>query len=116
MAETYAEFDNKEVNAFLKNLDKKLKGVKDGHKKYVGLLSAIVYKDVMAHFEKEEGSKGPWEKWSSFYKDKMDEQGKGGNKILQDTGKLRNNFKPQNYKIIKEYSDYLKYLALSKEC
>lgn len=95
---TYAEFENKEVNAFLKNLDKNLIKVKDGHKKYVGLLSAIVYKDVISHFEKEEGSRGPWAKWSTFYKDIMEEQGKGGNKILQDSGKLRQNFKPQNYK------------------
>lgn len=97
MADTVvAEFDNAEVIEFIRNLDKRLKNVKDGQKKYVGLLSAIVYADVINHFQKQEGSGGPWKKWSDSYKKQMDEDGKGGNKILQDTGRLRNTFKPTN--------------------
>lgn len=33
---------------------------------------------------------------------KMKELGKGGNKILQDSGRLRNSFKPQNYRSVSE--------------
>lgn len=96
----YAEFQDEEVQKFLRDFDKKIKIVngKDASKKYIGLLSAIVYKDVVTHFDEEKGPTGPWKQWSTFYKAKMDEEGKGGNKILQDTGRLRNNFKPQKVK------------------
>lgn len=93
---TVAEFDNSEVIEFIKNLDRRLKDVEGGRKKYVGLLSAIVYADVINHFQKQEGSGGPWQKWSKEYKEYMEKEGKGGNKILQDTGRLRNTFKPTN--------------------
>lgn len=94
----YIEFDDKEVRDFLKNIDANLKNIKDGQKQYTGLLSAIVYGDVIDHFQKQKGEDGPWKKWSESYKKKMEEEGKGNNKILQDTGRLRNNFKPQNVK------------------
>lgn len=95
MAEnSFVEFENAEVKSFLNNLDKKLSGIENGSKEYTGLLSAIVYEDIIRHFEDEEGSKGPWKQWSPSYKKYMDAEGKGGNQILQDSGKLRNNFKP----------------------
>lgn len=94
----YTEFKDQQVKNFLKNIDKKLKNVKDGEKKYAGLLSSIIFQDVSSHFESQKGSAGPWKSWRPKYKIRMDEVGKGGNKILQDTGKLRQNFKPTNYK------------------
>lgn len=97
MAETIvAEFEGAEVREFLKGMDSRLKEVKGAERRYVGLLSAIVYEDVIRHFEKETGSGGPWAKWSQSYKEKMEKDGKGGNKILQDTGRLRNSFVPKN--------------------
>jgi phage gpG-like protein len=90
----YTEFDDKEVKEFLNQIDSRLKNIKGGKKEYTGLLSAIVYADVVKHFEDEQGSKGPWKKWSTSYKDKMEKIGKLGNQILQDTGRLRNTFKP----------------------
>lgn len=87
-------YDDKEVRAFLKNMDSRLKDVKDGKSKYVGLLSAIVFKDVIDHFEKEEGPDGTWKPWSKIYKQHMEDIGRGGNKILQFNGQLRQNFKP----------------------
>ena len=98
MAQIYAEFDDKEVRSFLKDIDKNVDRVKSVKNEYIGLLSAIVYKDVIKHFESEEGSSGPWAKWSSSYKDKMKEEGKDGNKILQDSGRLRNTFSPKKYR------------------
>jgi phage gpG-like protein len=104
----YAVFENTEVKSFLFHMDKKLKGIKGGDFKYRGLLSAIVYADVIDHFRREEGDKGPWknlyngEKWSKGYKKYMDKIGKGGNNILQDTGRLRNNFKPDKVKKIQD--------------
>jgi phage gpG-like protein len=103
MAESFiAEFDDQEVKEFLRAVDKNLKNIKDGHRKYTGLLSAIVYQDIMEHFENEAGSNGPWKQWSKFHRERMQEIGKGGNKILQDSGRLRNNFKPTKVKKTKE--------------
>lgn len=96
-----AEFENEEVTAFIKDLQKKLKKINGGEDEYVGLLSAIVYEDIIRHFEQQMGSGGPWAQWSPFYKEQMDKQGKGGNKILQDTGRLRNNFQPNSRRKVK---------------
>lgn len=89
-------FENKEITDFLKNLNKRLKNIKDGERKYAGLLSAIIYKDVMSHFDKEEGSNGKWVHWSYPYTVRMEKSGKGGNKILQDSVRLKNSFLPTN--------------------
>jgi len=95
-----ASFDDKEVKKFFKNLDKKLSEVKDGKKKYVGLLSAIVYGDVMDHFEQEKGEKGAWPAWSSIYAEHMKRRGDANGKILQRSpARLKQNFKPESYKI-----------------
>lgn len=95
---TVAQFENKEVADFLQSLVKKTADVEKQNKAYVGLLSAIIFKDVISHFEQEKGSKGNWKKWSPTYQAHMNEIGRGGNKILQFSGKLRQNFKPTDYK------------------
>lgn len=89
-----AEFDNEEVRDFLESMQTRLKKVQGADKKYVGLLSAIVYSDVINHFQTQKGSEGPWKTWSKSYKDYMQKIGKGGNLILQDSGRLRNTFLP----------------------
>lgn len=67
-----AEFDNSEVRGFLKDMDARLKKIEGGAKEFIGILSAIVYRDVNSHFEKEQGSGGPWAKWSKSYKAAID--------------------------------------------
>lgn len=94
----FTQFEDKDVRDFLSKLDKKLKDVKDGKKKYAGLLSAIVFRDVTDHFSEEQGSKGKWKAWSKSYRDQMQSIGRENNKILQFNGRLRNNFKPTDYK------------------
>lgn len=96
-----AEFEDKEVRAFLKNLYKKLSEIKDGKKKYVGLLSAIVFKDINLHFQQEMGSEGRWKDWSPTYQEHMESIGRSGNQILQFSGKLRQGFKPEKVKTSK---------------
>ncbi len=98
----YTEFDDKEVREFLNQIDSRLKNIKGGKKEYTGLLSAIVYADIIKHFEDELGSGGPWKAWSTSYKEQMDKDGKGGNKILQDTGRLRQNFKPSKVRRVNQ--------------
>ncbi len=92
----YTEFDDKEVQDFLHNIQSKLKAVENGKKEYYGLLSAIIYQDINDHFAKQEGSEGPWKQWSKSYQAAMQRRGKAGNLILQDSGKMRQNFKPTN--------------------
>lgn len=89
-------FEDKELRKFLQNMDERLKNIKDGKRQYMGLLSAIIFKDVTEHFEKEEGPDGKWKPWSKIYRDHMNEIGRGGNKILQFDGRLRQTFKPTN--------------------
>jgi phage gpG-like protein len=91
-----AVFEDKELRKFLQNMDERLAEVKDGKKQYMGLLSAIIFKDVIEHFEKEEGPNGKWKPWSAIYRKHMADIGKSGNKILQFDGRMRNTFKPTN--------------------
>lgn len=96
--EITAVFDDKEVDEFLQGMSSRLKDVKDGEKKYIGLLSSIVFQDVMSHFKDELGSGGPWQKWSKSYTKHMEKIGRASNQKLQFNGTLRNNFKPTNVK------------------
>lgn len=89
-------FEDQEIKEFLLNLETRLADIENGKAKYLGLLSAIVYRDIMHHFEKEEGSEGPWAPWSFLYAKEMVKKNKGGNKILQDSGRLRQTFLPTN--------------------
>lgn len=119
-----AVLDDKIVRNFIKNLDKKTKDIKDGKKEYVGLLSAIVYSDVIKHFENESGPTGKWQQWSQSYSDaiagkaffryvngriirfdtkdmkkkNIPKPPRKPGQILQDTGRMRNAFKPTNWR------------------
>lgn len=89
---------DKETQAFLRKAIQNVQQINDRNTRYVDLLSAIVFQDVMDHFKQEEGSEGAWTPWSDIYQKHMDRIGKGGNKILQDTGILRQSFRPGNYR------------------
>lgn len=93
-----ATFVDKEVSEFLRDMKTRLSKVKGSEKKFVGLLSAMVFSDVMDHFEKEQGSEGPWRAWSISYADHMQKIGRSGNKKLQFTGFMRGSFQPGNYR------------------
>ena len=87
---------------FLTRALEKAKEAKDGGRAYAAALSSVVFADVISHFEQETGSEGPWDPWSKVYADHMGKIGKGGNKILQDTGRLRQAFLPTNYRKVSE--------------
>lgn len=93
-----AEFEDAEVREFLSELNEKTAKIKGAKKEYAGLLSIIVFQDVNQHFEQERGSGGPWVKWSESYRESMQKRGRAGNKILQDSGRLKNSFLPKNYR------------------
>ena len=94
------EFEGTAAKNFLKALDKNFKNIAKSDNVYGNLLASIVYRDVIEHFKDESGETSKWEKWSDSYDAAMKKRGKGGNKILQDSGRLRNAFKPSNYKSI----------------
>lgn len=93
-----AEFilDSDEAQKFLKDLSGRVDAITNHDKKVIGLLSSIVYRDIIDHFSQESGSDGPWKPWSDRYAAFMASIGKSGNKILQDTGRLRQAFQPSN--------------------
>lgn len=129
MAE-YAFIDDREIREKLgKKLEKmqeRIDAIKGGKKEkgFHGAVSALVFADIMRHFEQEQGSKGNWAEWSQSYKDAI--AGKvffrrvGGVTIPFDAAKMENppppprndgmilatqvarmrqNFKPADYRI-----------------
>lgn len=94
MADAEVRLDDAKARKFLKGLSKKAKQFSDKDRAVVGFLSSVVFRDIMTHFENEQGPDGRWQPWSPSYREFMSRIGKGGNKILQDRGRLRGNFKP----------------------
>jgi hypothetical protein len=101
---TEVTFDNKEVNALLKKIGKNVKDIKDKNKTFTDILSSIVFEDVTRHFEDAPvgfgsgtflGSGGiTWPAWSARYQRRMARLGKGNNRQLNDTGKLKGGWQP----------------------
>lgn len=101
MAQKIAIHDE-EAQKFIKNAIEKAKRIFGHDRAYIAVLSSLVFQDVIDHFDKEEGPKGKWQKWSTAYTEHMKAIGHEGNKILQDTGKLRNGFMPSRYRNVSE--------------
>ena len=99
---TTVVIDDKEVQKLINSLIKNVGQISDKGKKYVGLLSSIVFGDVIEHFEKEEGPNGRWRAWSPRYQKYMMSVGKANNLILSDTGKLRQGWQPTRYRVAKD--------------
>lgn len=89
-------FKDEQIQSFFKNFKKRLKDVENGEKKFSAILSIHVFADIMKHFQDEQGEKEPWKDWSTSYSNHMEKIGKSGNKKLQFTGRLRQNFTPKN--------------------
>lgn len=92
------EFDDEELRKFIESVISKTKNL-EKQKEIVGAISAIVFRDVMQHFADEQGPNGKWKAWSKIYADHMKQIGRGGNKLLQWSGRLRQTFQPTKYKI-----------------
>lgn len=94
--QTSAIFDDHEVREFLDTLKWKGLDIERGSRQLGGIIASTVFKDILAHFDQEQGPDGQWKGWSSIYAEHMATIGKAGNKILQDSGRLRNSFRPGN--------------------
>ena len=90
---TKAEFEDKKIKQFFRNLSKKIKD----HKELGKIASPFVFRDIMEHFGKEQGPGGrPWDARKNPYKSKIEKA--GYNKILQVSGNLRQRFLLQNFR------------------
>lgn len=96
MAEAAIKADFSKWRTFLLGMSKRGDDLRSDKSTVRKIYSPIIMEDVVKHFENEEGPDGPWQNWSRSYERHMDAIGKGGNKILQDTGRLRQNIKPGN--------------------
>lgn len=93
---------DEKAQKFLTKAMEKVKHVKDGGRVFGMLLGSVIFADVMDHFEKEEGPTGRWNPWGKFYREHMEKSDKGGNKILHDSGRLRQSFFPHNFRKVGE--------------
>jgi phage gpG-like protein len=89
-------FDNAEVRKYLEGVTKRFDQVTQRDQAVIGLLSAIVFRDIMKHFDREEGPDSRWKAWSPSYQKFMTSIGRNGNKLLQFSGRLRQAFQPTN--------------------
>lgn len=86
-------FEHEKVKEFFSRISKNVKEIEEKDRVFWVGLQSIAFRDVVDHFEKQQSSTGKWQKWSEIYKKRMIALGKGGNKILQDTGNLRQNIR-----------------------
>ncbi len=106
MADAEFTFESKSWQRVMTKLRKKwdhiLVGTSQVRKEFAGISSVIVFKDIIEHFENEQGPQGKWVKWSEAYAMHLNKIGRGGNKILQFSGRLRQSTQPQNWRSINE--------------
>jgi phage gpG-like protein len=120
-----AEFDTEEVSDWLKELKRRSSDIKNALDKFARVMSVTVFQDVQDHFKQEMGPDGKWTPWSDTYQfaiqglavfrringrtvmlnpDNMKPKPKPPRKpgmILQDKGKLRNNFTKTRFRTTK---------------
>jgi len=99
---TSVVFNDRKVKKMMADILKSEKEIGQRSRQYAGVLSARVLSDIFDHFKKEQGPNGSWKAWSPQYTQYMSAIGKGGNKILQDTGRLRSGWQPTNYTATRE--------------
>lgn len=105
---TAVTIDDKAAVKLIQGLVSKVGKISDRERSYVGLLSSIVFKDLIEHFENETGPEGRWQPWSPRYREwrfrKVSKKAKAGftPKILQLTGKLRQGWTPTRLRISRE--------------
>lgn len=94
MANSEIKFDDREVVKFFEKLTKNKKDITDGQKAFAGAIGAIVFSDVIRHFENESGPNGKWKDLSPFTKYSRSLTGHWPGQILQVSGTLRKSFTP----------------------
>ena len=97
-ADVKITFNAREARKFFSSISENTKKQKKIAREYARTIAPIVVTDILNHFNKEKGPDGPWAKWSRAYSDHMARIGKGGNRILVDSGKLRKGVDVKNWR------------------
>ena len=92
------KFNDRKAKKFFADIGNKAKDIDNATKAYANGVGSFVFKNFIQHFEQEKGPKGKWAAWSPLYAKSMARRGRSGNKILQDTGQLRQAFKPTDWR------------------
>jgi phage gpG-like protein len=92
--------DTKMAQQWMRRLLAAVGKTQSGASDYANLLSTVVFRDIVDHFQQEEGPDGPWAAWAFAYFMHLRRIGKGGNKILQDSGRLRMAFTPASWRSV----------------
>ena len=82
-------FNDAKAKKFFDKLQGNEKDIRTKDLAYWGGITSIAFKDVIDHFRKEAGPTKKWQKWSKLYTDRKIKRDRGGDKILQDSGRLR---------------------------
>lgn len=99
MANVTVRWKDENAQKFFERMAKQTGKIDKGARDYLDTISIFVYQDVLDHFEEQEGGPGKfWTEWADSTLRHYRRIGKAGNRILQDTGHLRNSFKPSNYR------------------
>lgn len=98
------------INRVVKNFEKKIDRLENPTKIFK-IISTMAWKDVMDHFEKEQGPSGKW-KNLKYPREKRQGQGSGRDKVLQDTGFLRSRTRKRAFPKRAEVFNPLKYAAV----
>ena len=83
-----ATFDDAGARKFIRSMVSKARNPGQ-HNKLVAAISVKVFADVIKHFKDQSGPKGGWRDWSTSYTEHMKRIGRGNNKLLQFSGRLR---------------------------
>lgn len=93
------------MKRLLSTMHKRLEKFDKKARDYTAAISSPIFRNLISHFEDApRGTSGGtvgqfvWPAWSQVYAEHMERLGKGGNKLLQDTGRLRQAFLPANQK------------------
>lgn len=97
------EFDSEAVLNFVDKISLNLASLKDRDMKFARMVSPIIFRDIIKHFEQEAGPTGKWVQWSASYQKAIDKGwARKPGKILQDTGRMRNAFQIGSFRKGKE--------------
>lgn len=102
-------FDDAQWQAVLKKVRKKWDDIKS-RKEFGGVISSVVFSDIMEHFEKQVGPDGPWAQRKEPYKTFIESLGKKN--ILQVSGDLRKSLMPTEGKFRSNSSGVIFYSNL----
>lgn len=87
-----ATLEAEELIKWVNRVNRKTKDAIQIKEKFAALLSAITFGDIVEHFAQEQGPDGKWARRSYKYEQYLNKIGRGGNKILQFSGRLRQSF------------------------